>query len=316
MQLRIGTRGSALALWQANHVADRLRQANPGLEVSLTVIKTTGDKIQDLPLAQVGGKGLFVKEIEEALLDNRVDLAVHSLKDVPAELPAPLGLIAILPREDPSDALLVRPGLTASLSGLPHGAHVGTSSLRRQLQLRALRPDVRVSPLRGNVDTRLRKLDEGGYDAIILAAAGLIRLGFGDRISQKLNADEMLPAVGQGLLGLEARRDDEQTRARVSPLHDPRAACMAAAERAVNESLAGGCQVPIAAFARYVSPNSNELHLRALVGSPDGSEIIRAEQSFAAHDEAESARQGHELAARLKSQGADRLIEAALQKGL
>lgn len=310
MKLRIGTRGSALALWQANHVADQLRSAHPGLEVELTIIKTTGDKIQDVPLAKVGGKGLFVKEIEEALLEERVDLAVHSLKDVPAELPAPLGLVAILPREDPADALIVRPGLAPGLSELPEGAHVGTSSLRRQLQLRAQRPDVRVSPLRGNVDTRLRKVEGGEYDAIILAAAGLLRLGWGAKISQLISSEVMLPAVGQGLLGLEARRADEVTRGLVAVLHDAGAARVAAAERAVNEQLAGGCQVPIAAHA--TPRGDGRLWLRALVGAPDGSEILRDEVEFAASTEDEAADHGRALAARLRASGADRLIAAAL----
>lgn len=314
MRLVIGTRGSALALWQANHVRDLLEKAHPGLEVTLEVIKTTGDKITDVPLAKVGGKGLFVKEIEEALLTEKVDLAVHSLKDVPAELPERLALCAILPREDPSDALVVRSGLGPRLSDLPRGARLGTSSLRRQLQLRALRPDLVITPLRGNVDTRLRKLDEGEYDAIVLASAGLKRLGLGERISQSFSPEELLPAIGQGILGLEARKDDERVRGLIAPLHDPKSARVAAAERGVNAALAGGCQVPIAAHATLSGKQQGHVQIHALVGSPDGSVILREEIKGPAASEAEAELWGRALAERLRARGADEIIARALSE--
>lgn len=309
--LRIGTRGSALALWQAHHVSALLKTAHPGLDIHLEIIKTSGDKIQDVPLAKIGGKGLFVKEIEEALLENRVDLAVHSLKDVPAHLPEELSLIAILHREDPSDALVVREDLPKNLMDLPQNARVGTSSLRRQLQLKAARPDLVIEPLRGNVDTRLRKLAAGDFDAIVLAAAGLIRLGFAEKISQKISIEQMLPAVGQGILGLEGRKDDEKTKALVSVLHHVDTAKQAAAERALNAGLNGGCQVPIAAYATFYGKNNGTLRLRALVGSPDGSEVLRDTIEGPASNEKEAELWGRALAERLKAKGADRLLAMA-----
>ena len=308
--LKIGTRGSALALWQANHVSALLREAHPGLEVTLEIIKTSGDKIQDVPLAKIGGKGLFVKEIEEALLEKRVDLAVHSLKDVPAQLPPELILIAILPRVDPSDALIVRDGLAKDVMALPQGARIGTSSLRRQLQLKALRPDFQMFPLRGNVDTRLRKVAEGEYDAIVLAAAGLLRLGWGDRISQTISAEHMLPAVGQGVLGLEGRVGDAQVQELVAPLHHHETALVASAERGVNAGLSGGCQVPIASHAQLVD---NKLWLRALVGSPDGAEVLREELWAFTGTVSDAESVGYQLARRLLAKGADRLIQLAHQ---
>lgn len=270
--LRIGTRGSALALWQANHVRDRLIADDPALTVELVVLKTKGDKILDVPLAKVGGKGLFVKEIEDALSRHDVDLAVHSMKDVPAELEDGLVLAAVSTREDPRDVLVSKSG--ARLVSLPHGAHVGTSSLRRMAQLRAHRPDLKISPLRGNVDTRIRKLDAGEYDAVVLAAAGLMRLGFASRISERLPFDVSLPAIGQGALGLETRAADADTITRVRRvLDDPATAACVTAERAFLIRLDGGCQTPLAAHALV---DGAELILEGLVGEPDGSKILRA----------------------------------------
>ncbi|MBK8481402.1 MAG: hydroxymethylbilane synthase [Proteobacteria bacterium] len=269
----IGTRGSALALWQARHIADRLRALRPGLEVRLQVIKTQGDKLLDVPLAQVGGKGLFVKELEDALLRREVDLAVHSIKDVPATLPAGLELTAIPTREDPRDAIVSRHG---GLAALPEGARVGTASLRRRCQLLAARPDLTIALLRGNVDTRLRRLDEGAFDAIVLAAAGLKRLGFGARIAECLDPP-WLPAIGQGALGIETRCDDAATVALLRPLHDEATACCVRAERALLARLGGGCQVPIGGHATRVG--AHELRLAALVGHPTGQPIFRAERS-------------------------------------
>ncbi|MCA9669256.1 MAG: hydroxymethylbilane synthase [Myxococcales bacterium] len=268
--LTIGTRGSRLALWQANHIADRLRELEPGLVVELEVIKTRGDKILDVPLAKVGGKGLFVKEIETALIEGSVDLAVHSMKDVPAEL-VDGGMLAAVPeREDPRDALVSRDDI--ALADLPRGARVGTSSLRRRAQLLERRPDLEIDMLRGNVDTRLRKLDEGQFDAIVLAAAGLSRLGFGERISEYLEGQGWLPAAGQGALGIEVRESDERTRELIERLHDPDAADCVRAERALLEWLGGGCQVPIAAHAVL---DGDALRLEALVAHPDGTPILR-----------------------------------------
>ena len=269
-KLKIGTRGSALALWQAEHVAARLREAGGG-EVELQIIKTRGDKILDVPLAKVGGKGLFVKEIEEALRRGDVDVAVHSIKDVPAELAGGLVLSAIPEREDPRDALVSRAGL---LADLPQGATVGTSSLRRGCQLLARRPDLRLQTLRGNVDTRLRKLDEGQYDAIVLAAAGLNRLGLAERITELLAPDVMLPAVGQGALGIETRADDDEAIALVkSCLHHDVTAARVEAERGFLVRRGGGCQVPVAAHARFI--DGGELELAALIGHPSGEPMYR-----------------------------------------
>ena len=264
-KLNIGTRGSALALWQAEHVAARLRQAS-GAEVELQIIKTRGDKILDVPLAKVGGKGLFVKEIEEALRRGDVDLAVHSIKDVPAELAGGLVLAAIPEREDPRDALVSRAG---TLAELPQGASVGTSSLRRGCQLLSQRPDLSLQSLRGNVDTRLRKLDEGQYDAIVLAAAGLNRLGLSERITELLPPEVMLPAVGQGALGIETRGDDDEVIALVKGcLHHDETSVRVEAERGFLTRLGGGCQVPVAAHARFIE--GGELELAALIGHPSG----------------------------------------------
>src|SRR5512139_2287512 len=244
---RIATRKSQLALWQAEHVRERLLSVHPGLRVELLPLSTQGDRILDVPLAKIGGKGLFVKELETAMLEGRADLAVHSMKDVPMDFPPELGLGAILAREDPHDAFVSN--AYARLDDLPDGARVGTSSLRRQCQLRARRPDLRILDLRGNVNTRLRKLDEGEYDAIVLASAGLLRLGMGERIRARIPATDSLPAVGQGAIGVEIRNDDAGLRALLAPLHDADCADCVSAERAMNRALQGGCQVPIAGFA-------------------------------------------------------------------
>lgn len=274
----IGTRGSKLALWQAEWVRSLILGLDPALEVHLMKIKTTGDKILDVPLAKVGGKGLFVKEIEEAILRGDADLAVHSMKDVPTELPEGLHLGAILEREDPRDALISR---EAAFQDLPAGAKVGTSSLRRSCQLRSLRPDLEVVSLRGNLDTRLRKLEEGQFDAIILAAAGVKRLGFADRITEILSKDVSLPAIAQGAVGIECRREDGFINDLVRPLmHEETSLCVGA-ERAALRRLEGGCQVPIAAHAEL---RDGTLRMTGLVGSVSGDRIIRAGGEGASSD--------------------------------
>ncbi|HEY0566467.1 MAG TPA: hydroxymethylbilane synthase, partial [Terriglobales bacterium] len=272
MRLRIGSRGSKLALWQAHHVSALL--TGMGHEVEIEVIKTTGDKILDVALAQVGTKGMFTKEIEEALADARVDLAVHSMKDVPTELMPEFTLAATMEREDPRDAFLSVHH--DGLSDLPHGAHVGTSSLRRQAQLKATRPDLRISPLRGNVDTRIRKLESGEYDAIMLAAAGVKRLGLEAFVRQRLDATTMLPAVGQGALAIEVAKTNRKVYDIVRLLNHEETERNVACERALLGALGGGCQVPIAAHAVSVG---DQLTLTALVARPDGSEVLREQQS-------------------------------------
>jgi hydroxymethylbilane synthase len=300
--LRIATRKSQLALWQAEHVRARLEAAHPGIGVELVPLSTQGDRILDVPLAKIGGKGLFVKELETALLEGRADLAVHSMKDVPMDFPPQLGLGAILGREDPHDAFVSN--RFAALEALPVGARVGTSSLRRQCQLRALRPDLRILDLRGNVNTRLARLDDGHYDAIVLAAAGLLRLGMRARIRALLSEVQSLPAVGQGAIGIEIRSDDAELRALLTPLHDEDSAVCVRAERALNHRLQGGCQVPIAGFAEIDSLAAT-LRLRALVGKIDGSEIVRGEISGARAD-AETL--GATLADELLGRGAARIL--------
>jgi hydroxymethylbilane synthase len=270
--LRIATRTSPLALWQAEHVRDRLLAQQAGLRVELVGMKTKGDKILDTPLAKVGGKGLFVKELEQGMLDGRADIAVHSMKDVPVAFPHGLSLTAILAREDPRDAFVS--GRFRSLDELPKGAKVGTSSLRRQCQLRARRPDLEVLDLRGNVNSRLAKLDGGEYDAVLLACAGLKRLGLGQRITRALPPDESLPAIGQGAIGIECRSDDRVVHELVAPLADPDTRDAVLAERAMNERLAGGCQVPIAGHAVL---EDERVYLRGLVGRPDGTRIVSGE---------------------------------------
>ncbi|WP_428606362.1 hydroxymethylbilane synthase [Sedimenticola sp.] len=299
--IRIATRKSPLAMWQAEHVAALLRQAHPGLEVELIGMSTQGDKILDTPLAKIGGKGLFVKELEQGMLEGRADIAVHSMKDVPVELPEGLHLAVIMEREDPRDAFVSN--RYSKLDELPPGAVVGTSSLRRQCQLADRRPDLKVAPLRGNVNTRLRKLDDGEFDAVILAAAGLKRLGFQQRITSYIETEDSLPAIGQGAIGIECRRDDARVNALIQPLHDVETACCVGAERAMNNRLMGGCQVPIAGFAVL---NHNKLYMRGLVGEPDGSRIMRAEISGPA-DEAESL--GIAVAEELLGQGADQVLK-------
>lgn len=270
--IRIATRHSPLAMWQANFVKAELLKYHPNLIVELLPMKTKGDKILDTPLAKVGGKGLFVKELEVAMLEGRADIAVHSMKDVPVDFPQGLGLSVICKREDPRDAFVSN--LYQSIETLPQGAVVGTSSLRRQCQIRALRPDLKVKDLRGNVNTRLAKLDDGLYDAIILAAAGLLRLQMPERIASYIEPETTLPAVGQGAVGIECRLDDQQTIALLKPLEDAPTRVRVTAERAMNLALQGGCQVPIGSFALL---QGDQLFLRGLVGSVDGKEIIRKE---------------------------------------
>ncbi len=270
--LRIATRESQLALWQAEFIKAELERFHPGLQVELLGMKTKGDIILDVPLAKVGGKGLFVKELEQAMLDDRADIAVHSMKDVPMEFPEGLGLAIICDREDPTDAFVSNH--YNSLEELPQGSCVGTSSLRRQLQIRAARPDLVIRDLRGNVNTRLAKLDAGEYDAIILASAGLMRLKFDDRIRSRLSIEVSLPAGGQGAVGVECRNDDARTRALLAPLHHQDTSDRVIAERALNRRLEGGCQVPIACFAELQGDN---LYLRGLVGDLTGETVLRAE---------------------------------------
>jgi len=301
--IRIATRESQLALWQAHFVRDSLEQAHPGLRVELLGMTSRGDQLLDVPLAKVGGKGLFVKELETALLQGDADIAVHSMKDVPMEFPAGLELGVICEREDPSDALVSN--RFDSLAALPEGSVVGTSSLRRECQLRALRPDLQITFLRGNVNTRLRKLDEGEYDAIVLASAGLIRLGMADRIAQSLPVEQSLPAGGQGAVGIELRSDDAATAALIAPLYHAATARCVIAERALNTHLQGGCQVPIACFARYEEPGSDQLYLRGLVGRPDGSQILRA-QARGPDSDAEAL--GVAVATELQSLGAEAIL--------
>lgn len=306
--LVIATRGSQLALWQAEHVKARLLATAPGLEVELNVIKTSGDLILDVPLAKVGGKGLFVKEIEQALLEHTADLAVHSMKDVPPQLAPGLELCAVSTREVPWDALCVAASLGAvTLESLPRAARVGTSSMRRQCQLLARRPDLQISMLRGNVPTRLRKLDAGDYDAIVLAAAGLTRLGLGDRISYLLPAEESLPAVAQGVLGLEVRAGDDEVRALVrAAMHDAREEPRVVAERAFLAAMGGSCQTPLAAHGRWLE-GAETLVVDGLCGLPDGTRILRAQVQGAPAD---AVALGHALAKALRAQGADEILAA------
>jgi len=296
----IGTRGSKLALWQAEWVKSQLRKLEPGLKVELNVIKTTGDKITDVALAKVGGKGLFVKEIEEALLAGEADIAVHSMKDVPTELPEGLHLKAVCKRENPGDALISKDG--KKLAQLPKTAHIGTSSLRRSSQLLQKNPSYKISSLRGNLDTRLRKLDEGLFDAIILAVAGLKRLGFEGRITEVIPPEVMLPAIGQGAVGVECRTGDPYINELVGKLNHEETAVAVRAERALLKRLEGGCQVPIAAYGRLIN---GKLHLDGLVGSPAGDKVIR-EKMEGGPREAESL--GIKLAEKLISLGAGRIL--------
>ena len=300
--LKIATRQSPLALWQANYVKDRLQQLYPDLTIELVPMVTKGDVILDSPLAKIGGKGLFVKELENALLNKEADIAVHSMKDVPMQFPEGLGLAVICQREDPRDAFVSHAYRT--FAELPQGAVVGTSSLRRQCQLKAMRPDLDIRSLRGNVGTRLSKLDNGDYDAIILASAGLIRLGLADRIASFIDVEQSLPAAGQGAVGIECRTDDMQVHALLAPLADAETTYCVRAERAMNNHLQGGCQVPIGGYAVL---QQGQLYLRALVGDIDGSRIIRAEGKSAVEN-AEIL--GVQIAEQLLAQGADKILQA------
>ncbi len=300
--LKIATRQSPLALWQANYVKDRLIQLYPALSVELVPMVTKGDVILDTPLAKIGGKGLFVKELETALLNGEADIAVHSMKDVPMQFPQGLGLSIICPREDPRDAFVSNKYRT--LNELPQGAVVGTSSLRRQCQLKQLRPDLDIRSLRGNVGTRLSKLDQGDYDAVILASAGLIRLGLRERIASFIEPEISLPAAGQGAVGIECRVDDQEVHQLLAPLADATTTACVLAERAMNNRLQGGCQVPIGGYAVL---RNNEIHLRALVGALDGSAIIRAEGRSAVENGEEL---GVQIAEQLLRQGADKILQS------
>ncbi|QXC57616.1 hydroxymethylbilane synthase [Vibrio mimicus] len=299
--IRIATRQSPLALWQANYVKDALMAAHPGLQVELVTMVTRGDVILDTPLAKVGGKGLFVKELEVAMLEGRADLAVHSMKDVPVDFPEGLGLVTICEREDPRDAFVSN--TYTKIDDLPSGAVVGTCSLRRQCQLKAARPDLVIKELRGNVGTRLSKLDAGEYDAIILAAAGLKRLGLESRIRNFIEPEQSLPAVGQGAVGIECRLDDQRVRELLAPLNHTDTADRVRCERAMNLTLQGGCQVPIGSYALL---DGDEIWLRALVGEPDGSQIVRGEIRG---PRSEAEQLGITLAEQLLEQGAKEILE-------
>lgn len=305
-ELRIGTRGSQLALFQANWVKEKLEQVHSRLRVTLVKIKTTGDKIQDAPLAKIGGKGLFVKEIEEALLAKRIDLAVHSIKDVPTEFPEGLHLSVITKREDPRDAFISREAIP--LKDLLQGAKIGTSSLRRQAQLLNFRSDLQLIPLRGNLDTRLKKLKTLGLDGIVLACAGLRRLGLDEKITEILPTDISLPAIGQGALGIETRVGDEQVEERIGFLNDPDSSIAITAERAFLKRLGGGCQVPIAAFGRIVG---SVLQIDGLVGTIDGKRLIRHRMEGPI-EKAETI--GMELAEILLNKGAGEILEEVYQR--
>jgi hydroxymethylbilane synthase len=343
-KLRIGSRGSQLALWQANHISARL--CARGHEVEIEIIHTTGDKITDVPLAMVGtkgglGKGIFTKEIEEALAARRVDLAVHSLKDLPTELPSGFEIAAITKREDPRDAFCSRK--YSEIDDLPQGARVGTSSLRRQAQLKAVRPDLDIHPLRGNVDTRLRKLEQGEYDAIILAASGLNRLGKTELIKQIISAQTMCPAAGQGALGIEIREGDSAMRNHLEFLNDPVARAATSCERALLNRLGGGCQVPIGAFAEVrtlpgrqgdegeneegydfsgagcrpeehtASTAAGRLHLEAIVADLDGSKVLRESRDGDLNDPQQL---GNATGDALLQRGGDEILKAVYDRGL
>jgi hydroxymethylbilane synthase len=303
-RLRIGSRGSQLALWQANHISALLRER--GHEVELEIIKTTGDKITDVALAKVGTKGMFTKEIEEALAEGRIDLAVHSLKDLPTELSQGFEIAAVTTRENPRDVFCSRN--YESIEDLPRGALVGTSSLRRQAQLKAVRPDLEIRPLRGNVDTRLRKLEAGEYDAIILAAAGLNRLGKTQLVRQVIPFEVMCPAAGQGALGIEIRAGDSVTRQHLAFLDDAEARATTTCERALLNKLGGGCQVPIGAFAEV---REGRLHLEAIVAEPDGSKILR--ESL---DGTDPVQLGESVGEMLLQRGGEAILEAVYGQGI
>jgi hydroxymethylbilane synthase len=303
-RLRIGSRGSQLALWQANHISALLRER--GHEVELEIIKTTGDKITDVALAKVGTKGMFTKEIEEALAEGRIDLAVHSLKDLPTEVSSGFEIAAVTTRENPHDVFCSRK--YKSIEDLPQEARVGTSSLRRQAQLKAVRPDLEIQPLRGNVDTRLRKLEAGEYDAIILAAAGLNRLGKTELVRQVIPAEVMCPAAGQGALGIEIRAGDSATRQHLAFLDDAAARATTTCERALLNKLGGGCQVPIGAFAEV---RNGRLHLEAIVADPDGSKVLRESR-----EGSDPIQLGESVGETLLQRGGDAILEAVYGQGI
>ncbi|GAA6205731.1 MULTISPECIES: hydroxymethylbilane synthase [Thalassotalea] len=304
--VRIATRKSALALWQAEYVKAKLEHFHPDIQVELVPMTTKGDVILDTPLAKVGGKGLFVKELEVAMLENRADIAVHSMKDVPVEFPDGLGLEVICPREDPRDAFISN--TINSFDELPQGAIVGTSSLRRQCQIKALRPDLDIRDLRGNVNTRLAKLDKGDYDAIILAAAGMIRLKMPERIQEFIEPEVMLPANGQGAVGIECRTNDQTIKALLAPLGCETTRIRVLAERAMNRALEGGCQVPIGSYAVI---DNKQVYLRGLVGAVDGSKIITDNVTG---DIADAEQLGLTLAEKLLAQGADVILKQVYEQ--
>ncbi|WP_144392611.1 hydroxymethylbilane synthase [Pleionea sediminis] len=306
--IRIATRRSPLALWQAHFVKKCLEDLHSDIQVELVPMVTKGDKILDTPLAKVGGKGLFVKELEVAMLEGRADIAVHSMKDVPAEFPEGLELAVICERENPTDAFVSN--IYANISEVPSDAIIGTSSLRRQCQLKALRPDLKIKSLRGNVGTRLQKLDDDDYDAVILASAGLLRLDLKYRIKSELTPEEILPAAGQGAVGIECRSDDQQTKDLLAPLNHRITAARVTAERAMSHHLEGGCQVPIGAYAEY-DEDQEQLYLRGLVGSLDGVNILK----FSHRAPISEAKQlGAMVGEALKEQGADKIIQPLLHK--
>ncbi len=300
-KIRIATRKSPLALWQAEHVRHRLEEYYPGIQIELVTMTTKGDKILDTPLAKVGGKGLFVKELENGLLEGRADIAVHSMKDVPVDFPPGLNITVILAREDPRDAFVS--GKYPNIEDLPQGAVLGTSSLRRQSQIRAMRPDLEITDLRGNVGTRLSRLDKGEYDAIVLACAGLKRLALTSRVTRPLEIEEMLPAIGQGSIGIECRDADDRVLSLVQALDDNDTHVCTRAERAFNHRLQGGCQAPIAGHAQLAD---GIITLRGMVGSVDGRQLIRGTISGQAAD---AHRLGKELAEDVLSRGAAEILE-------
>jgi len=303
--LRIGTRASQLALWQANWVKSELEKKYPGMEVTLTKIKTIGDKILDVPLAQVGGKGLFVKEIEEAMLRDEIDIAVHSMKDVPTDFPEGLGLHCITEREDPRDAVISR---NVRFADLPHGARIGSSALRRQAQLLKVRPDLQMCIIRGNVETRIRKLDDDKLDAVILAAAGLKRLGFTEKVAEYLDVDLSIPAIGQGALGIECRLADPVITSTIDFFNHPETSAAVRAERALLKRCEGGCQVPIAAHGTILG---GQLRLVGFIASVDGSRSVRGEISGAMTD---CEKLGIQLADQLLAEGGKTILEEVYQR--
>jgi hydroxymethylbilane synthase len=304
-QLRVGTRASQLALWQANWVKSKLEKKYPGMEVTLTKIKTIGDKILDVPLAQVGGKGLFVKEIEEAMLRGEIDIAVHSMKDVPTDFPEGLGLYCITEREDPRDAVISR---NVKFADLPQGARIGTSALRRQAQLLKLRPDLEMCIIRGNVETRIRKLDDDKLDAVILAAAGLKRLGFTEKVAEYLDVDLSIPAIGQGALGIECRLADPVITETIAFFNHPATAYAVRAERALLKRCEGGCQVPIAAHGTV---DGTILHLVGFIAAVDGSRSVKGEISGPVE---QSEQLGIQLADQLLADGGKAILEEVYQR--